>query len=64
MYVCLCHGVTRLTVVAAVMEGASTTKAVAIATRAGSDCARCRRLLRTIIKAESCGELSEPAPTS
>jgi bacterioferritin-associated ferredoxin len=55
MYVCLCHGVTQLTVVAAVLEGASTTKAVANATSAGSDCARCRRVVHAIIKAELCG---------
>lgn len=53
MYVCLCHGVTRQSVVAAVIEGASTTTQVATATSAGSDCARCRRLIQAIIQART-----------
>jgi len=64
MYVCLCHGVTRQSVVAAVLDGASTTKEVANATSAGSDCAWCRRLVQAIIQVESRRELSNPVPTS
>ncbi|EJZ11901.1 hypothetical protein MFORT_18258 [Mycolicibacterium fortuitum subsp. fortuitum DSM 46621 = ATCC 6841 = JCM 6387] len=51
MYVCLCHGITRQTVVAATLDGASTTKKVAMATSAGADCGRCRRHIQEIIKA-------------
>lgn len=49
MYVCLCHGVTRQSVVAAILEGACTSKAIAQATNAGSDCARCRRNLQDLV---------------
>ncbi len=51
MYVCLCHGVTSQTVAEAVAQGASTTKKVAKACGAGSDCGRCRRTVQAIIKA-------------
>ncbi|OMB87195.1 (2Fe-2S)-binding protein [Mycolicibacterium conceptionense] len=51
MYVCLCHGVTRQTVVAAMLDGASTTNKVATATSAGADCGRCRRHIQELIKA-------------
>jgi bacterioferritin-associated ferredoxin len=51
MYVCLCHGVTSQTVAEAVAQGASTTKEVAKACGAGSDCGRCRRTVQAIIKA-------------
>ncbi|MFV8166176.1 (2Fe-2S)-binding protein [Mycobacterium sp. 134] len=53
MYVCLCHGITRQTVVAAMHDGASTTRKVVTATTAGSDCGRCRRHIQEIIKSES-----------
>lgn len=51
MYVCLCLGVTSETVNRAVAGGASTTKQVADACGAGSQCARCRRTVRAIIAA-------------
>jgi bacterioferritin-associated ferredoxin len=51
MYVCLCKGVTSQTVSEVVAQGASTTKKVAKACGAGSDCGRCRRTVRAIIEA-------------
>jgi bacterioferritin-associated ferredoxin len=51
MYVCLCKGVTSHTVAEAVAQGASTTKKVAKACGAGSECGRCRRTVQAIIKA-------------
>ncbi len=51
MYVCLCHGVTSHAVMQAVAAGAATSKQVADACRAGADCGRCRRTVRTIIEA-------------
>lgn len=51
MYVCLCKGVTSQTVSELVAQGASTTKKVAKACGAGSECGRCRRTVRAIIKA-------------
>ena len=51
MYVCLCKGVTSQTVSEAVAQGATTTKQVAKACDAGSDCGRCRRTVQAIIKA-------------
>ncbi|HEY7050854.1 MAG TPA: (2Fe-2S)-binding protein [Mycobacterium sp.] len=51
MYVCLCNGVTSQTVAEVVADGASTTKKVAEACGAGSDCGRCRRTVAAIIKA-------------
>jgi bacterioferritin-associated ferredoxin len=51
MYVCLCKGVTSQTVSEAVARGASTTKKVAKACGAGSECGRCRRTVRAIIDA-------------
>ncbi|MBV8965886.1 MAG: (2Fe-2S)-binding protein [Mycobacteriaceae bacterium] len=51
MYVCLCKGVTSQTVSEVVAQGASTTKKVAKACGAGSDCGRCRRTVAAIIKA-------------
>ncbi|HEY5855173.1 MAG TPA: (2Fe-2S)-binding protein [Aldersonia sp.] len=59
MYVCLCHAVTRQTVADAVARGACSSKAVAAACGAGSDCGRCRCTVRAIISAE----LREPGPT-
>ena len=51
MYVCLCKGVTSQTVSEVVAQGASTTKKVAKACGAGSECGRCRRTVRAIIMA-------------
>ncbi len=52
MYVCLCVGVTNKTVADAVAAGASTSKQVAAACGAGSECGRCLRTVRSIIEAE------------
>ncbi|MDV3134532.1 MULTISPECIES: bacterioferritin-associated ferredoxin [Mycobacterium] len=49
MYVCLCQGVTNDTVSAAIVAGARTTKQVAAASGAGSECGRCCRTIRSII---------------
>ena len=51
MYVCLCHGVTNHTVAIVVAAGAATSKQVAQACFAGSECGRCRRSVRAIIEA-------------
>ena len=51
MYVCLCAGVTNQTVADAMAAGASTSKQVADACGAGSECGRCRRTVRAIIEA-------------
>ena len=51
MYVCLCVGVTNRAVADAVAAGASTSKQVAAACGAGSECGRCRRTVRAIIEA-------------
>ncbi|MBW0018365.1 MAG: (2Fe-2S)-binding protein [Mycobacterium sp.] len=51
MYVCLCHGVTNETVAGAVAAGATTSKQVAGACGAGTECGRCRRTIRSIIDA-------------
>ena len=51
MFVCLCIGVTSHVVSEAVANGASTSKEVADACGAGSDCGRCRRSVRAIIAA-------------
>lgn len=53
MYVCLCVGVTSHTVVDAVSAGARTSKQVASACGAGSECGRCRRTVRAIIEAQA-----------
>jgi bacterioferritin-associated ferredoxin len=50
MYVCLCVGVTNQVVADAVAAGASTSKQVAAACGAGSECGRCRRTVRAIIE--------------
>jgi bacterioferritin-associated ferredoxin len=52
MYVCLCVGVTNQAVADAVAAGASTSKQVAAACGAGSECGRCRRTVRAIIEAK------------
>ncbi|MGH3675621.1 MAG: (2Fe-2S)-binding protein [Mycobacterium sp.] len=51
MFVCLCIGVTSHVVNEAVANGASTSKEVAAACGAGSECGRCRRTVRAIIAA-------------
>jgi bacterioferritin-associated ferredoxin len=51
MFVCLCTGVTSHVVNEAVANGASTSKEVAAACGAGSDCGRCRHTVRAIIAA-------------
>ncbi len=51
MYVCLCHGVTSHLVTEVVAAGATTSKQVAQACLAGSECGRCRRSVRAIIEA-------------
>jgi bacterioferritin-associated ferredoxin len=51
MFVCLCTGVTSQAVTDLVASGASTSKQIADACGAGSDCGRCRRTLRAIIEA-------------
>lgn len=49
MYVCLCHGVTQLDVTDAVHNGAGSSRQVASACGAGSDCGKCRNTVREII---------------
>jgi bacterioferritin-associated ferredoxin len=56
MFVCLCNGVTSQTVADAVAAGASTTKQVAKACGAGSECGRCRHTVRAIIEAAEAAE--------
>ncbi len=56
MYVCLCLGVTAETVRDAVDNGASTSRQVAAACGAGSQCGRCRRSVRAIIDAHHDGD--------
>jgi bacterioferritin-associated ferredoxin len=51
MFVCLCTGVTSQAVTDLVASGASTSKQIADACGAGTDCGRCRRTLRAIIEA-------------
>jgi bacterioferritin-associated ferredoxin len=51
MYVCLCVGATSQTVSDVVAGGASTSKEIAAACGAGTDCGRCRQTLRAIIAA-------------
>lgn len=58
MYVCLCLGITTEAVRDAVERGASTSRQVANACGAGSQCGRCRRTVRAMIAAHG-----EPAPT-
>jgi bacterioferritin-associated ferredoxin len=53
MFVCLCNGVTSQTVAEAVAAGAVTTKQVAAACGAGTDCGRCRGTVRAIIDSSS-----------
>jgi bacterioferritin-associated ferredoxin len=51
MFVCLCTGVTSQVVNDVVANGASTSKEVAAACGAGSDCGRCRQTVRAMIAA-------------
>lgn len=51
MFVCLCHGVTSHVVNDVVAAGAKTSKDIADACGAGSECGRCRRTLRAILDA-------------
>ena len=60
MYVCLCVGVTNQAVAAAVAAGASTSKQVAAACGAGSECGRCRRTVRAIIEAKGSAAANAP----
>lgn len=50
MFVCLCTGVTTQVVTDVVASGATTSKQVAQACGAGSDCGRCRRTVRALIE--------------
>jgi bacterioferritin-associated ferredoxin len=49
MFVCLCRGVTSHEVAEAAQSGACTSRDVAAACGAGSDCGRCRPTVRAII---------------
>jgi bacterioferritin-associated ferredoxin len=51
MFVCLCNGVTSQVVADLAASGACTSKQIAEACGAGSDCGRCRRTVRAIIDA-------------
>lgn len=55
MYICLCRGVTDQMVDDAVSSGARTSREVASACGAGSDCGRCRRTVQAIIAAAAPG---------
>ncbi|HTI76071.1 MAG TPA: (2Fe-2S)-binding protein [Mycobacterium sp.] len=62
MYVCLCLGVTSDTINRAVTAGATTSKQVAEACGAGSECGRCRRTVRAIIDATGSDKRQPPRP--
>ncbi|HEY6649939.1 MAG TPA: (2Fe-2S)-binding protein [Mycobacterium sp.] len=62
MYVCLCLGVTSDTISRAVAAGATTSKQVADACGAGSECGRCRRTVRAIIAATGSDKHQPPRP--
>jgi bacterioferritin-associated ferredoxin len=62
MYVCLCMGVTNQAVADAVSAGATTSKEVATACGAGSECGRCRRTVRAIIDAHHGAAADAPTP--
>jgi bacterioferritin-associated ferredoxin len=51
MFICLCTGATSHVVSVCISKGASTSKEVAAACGAGSDCGRCKRTVRAIIEA-------------
>jgi bacterioferritin-associated ferredoxin len=59
MYVCLCLGITTETVRDAIEGGASTSRQVASACGAGSQCGRCRRTVRAIIDAHADGAVQK-----
>ncbi len=63
MFVCLCNGITSHEVADAVDRGAATTKQVAVACGAGTDCGRCRRTVRAIIEARGAGRAPTTAGT-
>jgi bacterioferritin-associated ferredoxin len=56
MYVCLCLGITAEAVRDAIDDGASTSRQVAKACGAGSQCGRCRRTVRAIIESQTDAE--------
>ncbi len=56
MFVCLCKGVTSQTVIDAVAAGATTTRQVAKACGAGTECGRCRHTVRAIIESAEAAE--------
>lgn len=51
MFVCLCRAVTSDVIGEAIARGARTSRAVADACGAGTDCGRCRQTVRAIITA-------------
>jgi bacterioferritin-associated ferredoxin len=61
MYVCLCMGITNQAVADAVCAGARTSKDVAAACGAGSECGRCRQTVRAVIEAQSAAAGHAPA---
>lgn len=63
MYICQCLGVTHQMVDEAVSSGARTSREVAAACGAGSDCGRCRRTVQAILAAASAG-IDSPAASS
>lgn len=62
MFVCLCTGATSHVVADAVANGACTSKQVAEACGAGTDCGRCRHTVRGIIEAHFREHGRTPAP--
>jgi bacterioferritin-associated ferredoxin len=63
MFVCLCTGATSQVVSECVDKGASTSKEVATACGAGSECGRCKRTVRAIIEAHFANN-GAPSPAS
>jgi bacterioferritin-associated ferredoxin len=55
MYVCHCKVVTSGRITEAIVAGARTTKAVAQATSAGSDCARCVSTIARMVREQAHG---------
>ena len=53
MFVCLCTGATSHEVADAIAGGACTSRQVALACGAGTDCGRCLRTVRAILAAEA-----------
>jgi bacterioferritin-associated ferredoxin len=58
MFVCLCRAVTSDVIGEAIARGARTSRAVADACGAGTDCGRCRQTVRAIITAMDERDLS------